>query len=252
MSASSDSLDSINIPGPSFSSISLNQNRSFVHDNVQSIVNKLDILQAELLDFDILAFTDTWLSSAVSTNDLMLQSYNIPERKDRTGDPHGGVIVYCILYNGIFYKRREDLEIRVLECLWIRVINPRRRILFGRFHRELNSDTNYYTNIEYSVSLAVDTGIKDMVITGDFNLNNTLRQKIDSLCTYQSISQPTHFTEHSSSLIGIILVSNKGNLILSGVADPFLNRDLRFHCPVYGVLKFSKPKFKAFVRQIRS
>ena len=58
----------------------------------------------------------------------MLQSYNIPERKDRTGDPHGGVIVY--VKNGIFYKRREDLEIRDLEYLWIEVINPRRRILF--------------------------------------------------------------------------------------------------------------------------
>ena len=60
----------------------------------------------------------------------------------------------------------------------------------------------------------------------------------------QSISQPTHFTEHSSSLIDIILVSNKENLILFGVADPFLNQDVRFHCPVYGVPKFSKPKSK--------
>ena len=211
-SSSNDSFDSSNTQGPSFSSISLNQNLSFVHYNVQSIVIKLDILHAELLDFDILAFTETWLSPAVSTNDLMLQSYNIPERKDRTGDPHGGVIVY--VKNGIFYKRREDLEIRGLECLWIEVINPRRRILFGLFYRAPNSDANYYNNIEDSVSLSVDTGIKDIVITGDFNLNylnNTSRRKIDSLCMqfslHQSISQPTHFTEHSSSLIDIILVS---------------------------------------------
>ena len=256
-SSSSDSFDSSNTPGPSFSSINLNQNLSFVHYNVQGIVNKLDILHAELLDFDILAFTETWLSPAVSANDLMLQSYNIPERKARTGDPHGGVIVY--VKNGIFYKRREDLEIRGLECLWIEVINPRRRILFELFYRAPNSDTNYYNNIEDSVSLAADTGIKDIVITGDFYLNylnNTSKRKIDLLCMhfslYQSISQPTHFTEHYSSLIDIILVSNKENLILSGVADPFLNQDVRFHCPVYGVLKFSKPKSKAFVRHIWS
>ena len=139
------------------------------------------------------------------------------------------------------------------------MINPRRRILFGLFYRAPNSDANYYNNIEDLVSLAVDTGIKDIVITGDFNLNylNTAsRRKIDSLCMQyslnQSISQSTHFTEHSSSLIDIILVSNKDNLILSGVADPFLNQDIRFHCPVYGVLKFSKPKSKAFVRHIWS
>ena len=120
-SSSSDSFDSSNTPRPFFSSISLNQNLSFVNYNVQSIVNKVDILHAELLDFDILAFTEFWLSP-------MLQSYNIPERKDRTGDPHGGVIVY--VKSEIFYKRREDLEIRGLECFWIEVINPRRRILF--------------------------------------------------------------------------------------------------------------------------
>ena len=80
-SSSSDSFDSSNTTGPSFSSISLNQNLSFVHYNVQSIVNKLNILHAELLDFDILAFMETWLSPAVSTNDLMLQSYNIPEKR---------------------------------------------------------------------------------------------------------------------------------------------------------------------------
>ena len=34
---------------------------SFVHYNVQSIVSKLKILHAELIDFDLLAFTETWL-----------------------------------------------------------------------------------------------------------------------------------------------------------------------------------------------
>ena len=136
------------------------------------------------------------------------------------------------------------------------VINPRRRILFGLFYRASNSDANNYNNIEDSVSLAVDTGIKDIVIAGDFSLNylnNTSRRKIDSLCMQFSLNQSiSHFTERSSSLIDIILVSNKENLILSGDADLFLNQDVRFHCPVYGVLKFSKPKSKASVRHIWS
>ena len=146
-----------------------------------------------------------------------------------------------------------------MECLWIEVINSRRRILFGLFYRAPNSDANYYNKIEDSVSLAVDTGIKDIVVTGDVNLyylNNASRRKIDSLCIKfshnRSISHPTYFTEHSSCLIDIILVNNKENLILSGVADPFLNQYVRFLCPVYGVLKFSKPKSKAFVRHIWS
>ena len=44
-----------------FSSLSLSHNLSFVQYNVQSILNKLDILQAELFEVDILSFTETWL-----------------------------------------------------------------------------------------------------------------------------------------------------------------------------------------------
>ena len=73
-------------------------------------------------------------------------------------------------------------------------------------------------------------------------------RKIDSLRSqfafYQSIDQPTHYTENSASLLDIILVHNKDSLVFSGVGDPFLGQDLRYHCPVFGILKFSKPKMK--------
>ena len=38
------------------------------------------------------------------TDDLLLQSYNRPEHKDRVDDSHGGVILY--IKKGIRYKRR--------------------------------------------------------------------------------------------------------------------------------------------------
>ena len=105
--------------------------------------------------------------------------------------------------------------------------------------------------------MALDTGIADIIVTGDFNLNilnSPSARKIISLfqqfSLYQSIDQPTHFTENSTSLIDIILVSNRNNLVLSGVGDPFLNQDIRYHCPIFGLYKFSKPKFKSFVRHI--
>ena len=223
--------------------------------NVQSLLNKLEILHAELFEFDILAFTETWLSPTTLIDDLLLQSYNTPKRNDRASDAHGGVIVY--VKEGIRYKRRKDLEIRGIECVWIEVANNNKRILFGLFYRAPNSDANYLSSIEDSIALAVDTGIADIIITGDFNFNYLdlqSRRKIDSLCTqfslFQTINQPTHFTEYSSSLIDIILVSNKDNLILSGVGDPFLNQQMRYHCPIFGILKFSKPKSKSFSRHI--
>ena len=240
-----------------FTHLNLNHNLSFVQYNVQSIVNKLDVLQAELFEIDILSFTETWLNPDISTEDIMLQSYNTPERKDRPGDPHGGVMIY--VKDGIFYKRRMDLEIRGVESIWIEVIHNHRSILYGLFYRPPNANGQYFTNIEDSISLAIDTGISNIIITGDFNfnyLNAQARRKIDMLCTqfslHQPIDQPTHYTEHSSSLIDIILVSNKENLMFSGVGDPFLNQEVRYHCPVFGILKYVKPKTKTFTRRIYS
>ena len=82
---------------------------------------------------------------------------------------------------------------------------------------------------------------------------NTAR-KIKSLCSQfafqQSVDEPTHYTETSSSLIDLILVHNPNTLIASGVGDPFLNQALRYHCPVFGLVKFSKPKVKSYTRHI--
>ena len=158
----------------------------------------------------------------------------------------------------LHYRRRADLESRNIESLWIELSNNHKRILFGLFYRPPNSDSNYFSSIEDSIALAVDSpGISEIIITGDFNLNvlsPLTARKIDSICTqfsfYQSIDQPTHFTENSSSLIDILLVNNKTHLIVSGVGDPFLNQEIRYHCPIYGIFRFSKPKFVSFTRHI--
>ncbi|MEW8191406.1 MAG: reverse transcriptase family protein [Candidatus Thiodiazotropha endolucinida] len=255
-STSSNNSSSSGMSNILFSSLDLTHNLSFVHYNVQSIYSKLEILEAELFEFDILAFTETWLSPSTDTSELLLHSFNTPERKDREHDSHGGVMIY--VKDCLHYKRRVDLESRNIESIWIELTNNHKRILFGLFYRPPNSDSNYFSDIEDSVALAVDSpGISEIIITGDFNLNvlhpQTAR-KINSICTefsfYQSISQPTHFTENSSSLIDILLVNNKNYLIVSGVGDPFLNQEIRYHCPIYGIFKFSKPKFVSFTRHI--
>ena len=40
--------------------------------------------------------------------------------------------------------------------------------------------------------------------------------------------------------------------IYSGVAEPFLQQDVRYHCPVYGVFKYTKASRKSFTRRIWS
>ena len=76
------------------SSIDFAKHLSFVHYNVQSVFPKLDVLFAELCDLDILVFSETWLNSSITNDDLLLQLYHSPERKDRIGDSQGGVMIY--------------------------------------------------------------------------------------------------------------------------------------------------------------
>ena len=102
-------------------------------------------------------------------------------------------------------------------------------------------------SIETSIGLAFDTTINDVIVVGDYNLDMlklTSSRKIETLCQMYNlsdiISEPTHFTESSSSLIDLFLVTNKNHIILSGVGEPFLDQNIRFHCPIYCVLNLDK------------
>ena len=66
----------------------------------------------------------------------------------------------------------------------------------------------------------------------------------------QLINEPTNFTDTSSTIIDLILVSSLRTVELSGVGEPFLKQDIRYHCPTYCVLKFKKHLPKAFSRKI--
>ena len=236
-------------------SINLSKYISFMHYNVQSIKHKLDTLFAEYRDFDILSFSETWLSASTPTSDLSFENFHEPERKDRIGDSHGGVLLY--IRNTFRYKRRLDLEIPGVECIWIELITTHKRFLFGVFYRPPNTTAIQHALLEDSIHLAVDTGITDIIITGDFNINMsdaTSARKINSLCQqlslFQCISDPTHFTEHSSSTIDLILTSNKDIIKMSGTGDPCLEQATRYHCPIFCFLNLKSIKHPVFKRNI--
>ena len=197
-SVSSDSMSDSSATSV-LSSTTLSKHLSFVHYNVQSILPKLDVLFSELCDFDILAFSESWLNPAVTDDDLSIQLYHKPERKDRVGDSHGGVILY--VKDTLHYTRRRDLEPNGIECLWIELVLKHKHILFGLFYRPPSSNAAYLSSIDDSVHLAIDTGIQEIIVTGDFNcnmLNAQLSVKIRDLCEQfsleQVINEPTHYT----------------------------------------------------------
>ena len=136
-------------------------------------------------------------------------------------------------------------------------IRTTKRVLIGVFYRPPNSGNNYFSLIEDSLGLAKESGIDDIIVTGDFNLNTLVDssgRKIHSLSQQfgldQCISDPTHFTEHSSTVIDLLFVSNPNSLVHSGVGEPFLEQNIRFHCPVFGIFRYQKKVQKLTRRRI--
>ena len=62
---------------------------------------------------------------------------------------HGGILVY--VKRGIPCKRRTDLILINIECLWI--VNVKKRVLVGIFYRPPNSFSWLVTDIETSVGM---------------------------------------------------------------------------------------------------
>ena len=60
-----------------------------------------------------------------------------------------------------------DFEILGLENIWIELTFKHTRVLFGLFYRPPNSDQLYFYTLEDSIHLAIDTGMDDIIITGD-------------------------------------------------------------------------------------
>ena len=83
---------------------------------------------------------------------------------DRGGDNHGGICVYT--KDNVFSRRRNDLKLPNIECIWIEITVHHRKFLHGTFYRPPNSPAQTLSSIEDSISLAFDSNINDVFITG--------------------------------------------------------------------------------------
>ncbi|MCG8096842.1 MAG: hypothetical protein JAZ17_25000 [Candidatus Thiodiazotropha endolucinida] len=185
-------------------------------------------------------------------------NYQDPFRKDRQINNYGGVLVY--VRENIPCKRRHDLEIQDLESIWLELKFKTRLVLFGLFYRPPNAAQDIYDKIEQSIDLAFDSNnVNDVIVTGDFNLNyldsvgkNRINQMFTQYSLQQIINEPTHFTETSSTLIDLLFTNHTTNVLLSGVGEPFLDQNVRYHCPIYAFFKFDKHKPLSYKRKIWS
>ena len=238
--------NSSNTNSESFDESIISNYFSIVHYNIQSINHKIDLIGSELRNFNIICLTETWLNHNISSDSASIDNFKLFRRDRQADNPGGGICVY--VNDNIYSRRRADLELLNIEGIWVEVNFHNRKFLLGTFYRPPDAPAQTLSDIESSFNLAMDSNIKDVFITGDFNLDTlkpTTNHKITNLCQYfnlfQLINEPTNFTEKSSTIIDLVFTSDKNNILSSGVGDPFLDQNVRYHCPIYFVLNFHKP-----------
>ena len=114
-------------PGPSTSSIS--SISSSLNNSFSAILSSFHHLSYLQYNVQICWAIRVWLHHDIPDEDLKLATYHSPERKDRKNDPHGGVFIYIKDTCSIHYKRRLDLELPGIECIWVEITMKNKRFL---------------------------------------------------------------------------------------------------------------------------
>ena len=139
---------------------------SIVHNNICSLQNKRDYVEAEFTKFDIIALSETWLYDSFPSDKLTIRGYHPPVRYDRPDSHHGGVAIY--VKDHLYCKHRPDLNVPDLEAVWIETRLNQEPLLIGCMCRSPEKLVSYWDLIDDSINLALSYPYK-AVILGDFN-----------------------------------------------------------------------------------
>ena len=162
------------------------QNRGFhiAHLNCQSIKNKFDIVQQQIIstNFDIFTLSEAWLITGHSSSLLEIPCYNLI-RYDRSwhheNNAHpkvgGGLLFYIKSPITFSYTDLEFLNSSSpnIEIIWIKILNPNHRdYIIGITYRPPQGSPKEFSNhIEYSLNHIDHIDKFDLFILGDMNIN---------------------------------------------------------------------------------
>ena len=79
-------------------------------------------------------------------------------------------------------RRKTDLALVKIECIWVEINIHNKRIILGTFYRPPNSTARTLSCIEDSVNLEFDSNIKDIHVTVNFNLDTLNQASNRRLC----------------------------------------------------------------------
>ncbi|CAG2252208.1 unnamed protein product [Mytilus edulis] len=234
-------------PGPDQSN---KKNLKIVHNNVCSLLPKLDLINNELHEYDIICISESHLDKSITDDQIKLNGFHKPIRLDRNRHG-GGVTIY--IKNSLHFIIRNDISVSNLELLWVEVRNcSNEKFLVGVLYRPPNSNSNIWDLFSESVDKALDCNLP-IFLCGDFNCDmmsnssNSFKKLLNRLNLENVVWESTNFTTQTGTCIDLC-VTNRKNLIKSvTVLTPICSS----HSPVSVEISFKTFKQHSFKRQIR-
>ena len=219
--------------------------------NAQSLLCHFDAIETLLhdRDIDILCICETWLESSIDDKFLYIPNFNIVRCDAGRG---AGVCVYY----------RDSLKIKILDTgidkienieeIWIQVQRKKfPSFIIGCIYRHPKALAASFSHLSdvFKVMLLKK---KPIFILGDFNddcLNrgNHINKVCKILNLWQIIDKPTRITQHSSTLLDLI-ITNSINMIIQSDVTPSPIAD---HEMVSILINIRKPKKGVAVRTYR-
>lgn len=232
-------------PGPE-----LNSNIRLIHNNVCSILPKLDIIFNELSEYDIIAITESHLDESVVDTDIELDGFQPPVRLDR--NRHGGGVMLYVK-NNLSFKKRDDIFTPNIEIIWVEIENGNRRFLVGVVYRPPSAKAEFVNQLALSIESALNTELP-LFLLGDFNFdmladgNNAFKQMLQNFSLSNVVKQPTIFSTSRGTCIDLIITNVVENIESVNVLTPFCST----HCPVGADLHFKTFKQHSYKRYVRN
>ena len=247
---------------------------SLCHINARSLMSidtetqsylKFDEIESRLvneLEFDVICVSESWLDNSIL--DIHIPNYSV-FRKDRNRHG-GGVLIYVT--DSLSAVRRLDLEHIDVESVWIEVDISGKKVILASYYRPPLSQgqrvqvvDNFITLFQASVVNAMMERADCLMIVGDFNdrcqswegshntsdLGTKLLDLTNLLNLFQIISEPTRYTEHTSSILDIILTDSPGLVNNLAVTPPFSDLD---HCTISCSVEFHHSINNVFYRKV--
>ena len=207
--------------------------------NAQSLLCHFDVIEILLQErgIDILCICETWLDSSVDDKFIYIQNFNVIRCDAGRG---AGVCIYF----------RDNLKIKVLDTgvdkienveeIWVQVQSKKfPSFIIGCIYRHPKALAASFSHLSdvFKIMLLKK---KPVFILGDFNDNffdkgNHINKVCKNLNLFQVIEKPTRITQHSSTLLDLIITNNISMIVQSDVTpSPIADHEMIYlFCSTY-------------------